>query len=207
MNDNAHGTSKPIFQDIFGASWTDLPAVMKKHYANRPYSSDVTTVEGLLDVQCSGPIKYLAPLFWFMGGIPPHNEQQVPVTVTFESQQNNTCFYFNRIFNFKSRKSYCFKSRMVQTKNNEVIEIMRFGLGWKMSYAWQNNQVTLSHKGYVLHLFGYYIPLPLTFILGAGNAHETAIDDRTFDMSVAITHPWWGKIYQYQGRFKLIDKS
>ncbi len=87
-----------IFETIFGKDWHDLPPVMRKHYANRPHSHDVTTVEGTLDVMCAGPIKFLAPLFWLMRGIPPHNEKAVPVTVNFKSDINTRYFHFNRIF-------------------------------------------------------------------------------------------------------------
>ena len=42
--------SEPTFKSVFGASWDDLPPVMKQHYANQPYSNDEVTVEGTLDV-------------------------------------------------------------------------------------------------------------------------------------------------------------
>ena len=50
-------SEEPIFKSIFGASWDELPSVMRKHYANRPYSDDITIVDGVLDVMCAGPIK------------------------------------------------------------------------------------------------------------------------------------------------------
>ena len=92
---------------------------------------------------------------------------------------------------------------MVPVEGNELIEMMKFGLGWKMAYLWQDNHVKLIHRGYVFKLFGHFIPLPITWLLGQGNATETAIDEHNFAMSVDITHPWWGKIYQYNGQFKV----
>lgn len=196
----------PIFKNIFGRDWDSLPPVMHKHYANRPYSDDMTTVEGTLDVMCAGPIKFLAPLFWLMCGIPPHTEKNVPVTVNFTSDKDSNSFHFKRIFHFKKCKEYSFNSRMIQVKDNEVIEIMRSGFGWRMRYVWEDNRVKLKHEGYIIHLFGRSIPLPLTFLMGEGNAEEVAIDDNTFDMVVTITHPWWGKIYEYKGRFKVKER-
>ncbi len=195
--------SEPIFKSIFGASWDALPPVMLKHYANRPYAKDKSTVEGVLDVMCAGPIKALAPLLWLMGGVPPHNERNVPVTVHFESDENSKFFIFNRIFHFKTCKPYRFKSRMMQVEGNEVVEIMPFGIGWRMLYLWQDGKVILKHKGYVWAVAGHMIPLPLTILLGAGHAEETPVNDDTFDMFVTITHPWWGKIYEYKGRFNV----
>ncbi len=201
--DNLNLKQEPTFKSIFGKDWDSLPPVMKKHYANHPYSNDVTTVEGILDIFCKPPLLWLSPLMKLLGQIPTFNENSVPVTVCFESDLNSKAFHFNRRFNFSDRKPYVFHSRMLQIKDNEVIEIMRFGLGWKMHYFWDGEKVILAHKGYALQLFGHIIPLPLTMLIGAGNAAEYPVDDNTFDMEVSISHPWWGKIYGYKGRFEV----
>ena len=96
---------------------------------------------------------------------------------------------------------------MIQVAGNEVVELMRFGIGWRMNYLWQDGKVILQHKGYLLNLFGLFIPLPLTALLGAGHAEETAVGDETFDMFVEIRHPWWGKIYGYSGRFRISGEA
>ncbi len=92
---------------------------------------------------------------------------------------------------------------MIQVENNEVVEIMRSGFGWRMRYIWQDGRVKLKHRGYIFNIFGCFIPLPLTFLMGEGNAEEIAIDENTFDMVVTVIHPWWGKVYEYKGRFKV----
>ena len=195
--------SEPTFKSIFSNGWDDLPPVMKKHYANRPYTDDETVVEGTLDVMCKPPLLWLAPLMKFMGQIPARNEQGVPVTVRFKSDKESKAFHFNRTFNFGGAKPYTFRSRMVQIRDNEVIEIMRFGLGWKMLYLWDGEKVVLQHRGYALRLFGHFIPVPLTLLMGEGYAEEIAVNDDTFDMITHIIHPWWGKVYEYKGRFKV----
>jgi len=199
--DNLNLKSDPIFKSIFGASWGDLPPVIKKHYANRPYTNDRVVVEGVLDTFCAGPIKWFAPLFLLIGGIPPHTENTVPVIVHFESDKETKAFHFNRVFHFKKIKPYHFKSRMIQIKGDEVVELMRFGIGWRMKYLWEDGRVKLTHKGYALSFLGHLIPLPLTALIGKGYAEEIPVDDNTFDMMVCITHPWFGKVYEYKGRF------
>lgn len=204
--DNLQLSNEPIFKHVFGEAWAHLPLVFRKHYANRPYTMDRATVEGELDVMCVGPLKWLAPFFWLMRTVPPHNEKAVPVTVHFDSSKNTQAFAFNRIFHFKQRKPYAFYSRMLRVKGNELVEVMRFGVGWHMEYAWEDGCVKLKHKGYVLHWFGHFIPLPLTFLLGEGNAEEKAVDDNSFAMCVQVTHPWWGKLYEYKGRFTVVKE-
>lgn len=204
--DNLNLESEPIFKSVFGDMWDNLPKVMHKHYANRPYSDDVVIVDGTLDVMCAGPIKFLAPIMKLLGQIPAHNEKDVSVSVEFKSDKDTKSFHFKRTFNFKNAKPYIFHSRMMQIKDNEVIEIMRFGLGWKMLYLWDGEKVVLQHRGYALYLFGHFIPVPLTLLMGKGYAEEIAVDENTFDMITHITHPWWGKVYEYKGRFEVKDE-
>jgi hypothetical protein len=128
--------------------------------------------------------------------------QNVPVSVRFESAPDSKAFTFNRTFHFSGMKPYQFKSRMLQLKDNEVIELMSFGICWKTSFHWEDDCVKLKHRGYALKLLGHYIPIPLTLLIGEGNAIEHPIDDDTFDMQVDVTHPWWGKVYGYKGRFQ-----
>lgn len=201
--DNLDLKSEPTFKHIFGESWQHLPPVLKRHYANRPYTQDITIVEGKLDVMCRGPLKLLAPIMKLMGQIPAHNERNVPVTVEFQSDMDTKAFHFNRTFHFKNMSTYQFRSKMVQIRDNEVIEVMNFGLGWKMLYSWDGQKVVLKHKGYALSIFGHIIPIPLDLIFGKGYAEEIPVDDETFDMMTSITHPLWGKIYEYKGRFKI----
>ncbi len=150
--------SDPIFKSIFGDQWDALPLVFKKHYANRPFTSDYVTVEGVLDVYCAGPIKWFAPLFRFLKGIPPCNEKNVPVTVKFRSCKDTRFFYFNRYFDFKKHKPYRFCSRMFQVEDNIVAEIMPFRVGWRIRYLFEDEAVLLKHYGYVLYIFGCFIP-------------------------------------------------
>lgn len=205
--DNLQLKNEPTFKRIFGETWDQLPPVIRKRYANRPYTDDRVTVEGKLDVMCAGPLNWLAPFFWLMGTVPPHNEKNVPVTVHFDSNKNTQAFAFNRIFHFRQRQPYAFYSRMLPIKNNELVEVMRFGIGWHMKYAWEDGCVKLKHKGYMLHWFGHFISLPLTFLLGEGNAEEKAIDDNSFAMWVQITHPWWGRLYEYKGQFTVVKEA
>lgn len=205
--DNLNLKNSPIFQEIFGPAWEGLPKVLKKHYANRPYSTDRVTVEGLLDVSCRSYMRFLRPFYRVLGSLPAVTENNVPVTVNFDSAPDTKAFHFKRVFNFADTMPYHFKSRMLQVSENEVVEIMRFGVCWRMTYSWDGKKVRLRHKGYALKIFGYYLPLPITPLLGRGEADETAVDDDHFDMNVTITHPLFGVVYSYAGSFKVIQQA
>lgn len=194
-------SQEPIFKPIFGDSWRNLPPVMHKHYRNRPYCDDVTTVEGRMDVICKW---YLRPMFWLLHTVPPYSETDIPVTVHFTSAPDSADFGFNRIFRFTGRKPFHFRSRMTQVTGSEVAERMRFGIRWHSNYCWDGRRVTLQHKGYSLQVGNVSIPLPVTWLIGRGDAYESPVDDQVFDMSATITHPLLGTIYQYRGRFTVM---
>lgn len=195
--------SEPIFQAVFGDDWSRLPRVMLKHYANRPFSEDVGSVEGHMDVMCKW---YLKPFFALLGAAPPFNAENVPVTVNFASNLEDETFQLRRVFHFENQPPFQFRSTMHRVEGNEVLEVLAYGLCWHSKFSWDGRRVILSHKGYSLRLFGTHIALPLTFLIGRSDAEEIPIDDDWFDMSATVTHPLFGKVYEYKGRFRIVKE-
>lgn len=200
--DNLGLAQEPTFKPIFGPDWEKLPEVLRAHYANRPYSNDEVVVEGVLDVECRSIMRLLAPLLRLMRQIPARTESNVPVTVRFRSEQHSRAYHFDRTFHFKSAP-YRFHSRMYPTGGDEVVEVMRFGLGWRMRYLWDGEKVVLRHAGYAIRALGHLVPVPLGLLIGEGYAEEIPVDKDHFDMMTRITHPWWGEVYGYRGRFRI----
>ncbi len=198
--------SEPTFKSIFADKWDELPDVMKKHYANRPYSDDINIAEGVMKVEGSALWKLLNPFSKLFGILVPYTGENIPVTVTFRSESDSNRFIFDRIFYFPGRAPYKFYSVLHPIKENEVCEIMNMGLGWRCEFSWEDKRVRLKHKGYVLKVFGRIISLPLTFLVGPGFAEEMPIDDFTFSMKMEIIHPWWGKVMGYSGQFRMVEK-
>jgi len=203
--DNLELKKEPIFKSIFGKSWDELPPVMKMHYANRPYTQDQNSVAGTVDVMCKAPLLWLSPILKLLGQIPIANEANVPVLVHFQSDMNSKSFEFNRSFSLSQKKPYKFRSRMHQISDDKIIEIMRFGIGWKARCSWDGEKVILSHEGFALQMFGHLIPLPLTLVMGSVYAEERPVNDNAFEMLTHITHPWWGRVYEYKGRFEVLS--
>ena len=194
LNDN-----EQIFKPIFGDSWNYLPKSIIKHYSNRQFTNDTTTVEGKLDVMCKW---FLKPFFYAFNAIPPYEQKDVFVTVNFKSSKDSKYFHLDRVFYFKNKQPFYFKSKMIQVKDNEVMEVMSGGICWHLYYIWDGKKVILKHKGYSFKFLKFQIPLPITWLIGAGNAQEIPIDDNSFYMSATIHHWLFGKVYEYKGHFK-----
>jgi uncharacterized protein DUF4166 len=172
---------------------------MQKHYAPRAGSGDVVRVSGHLDVKVA----------WFMRGaahltgmLVPYSGDNVPVTVTFTSCDDRS-FQLDRVFRFAGRKPVRFRSRMEHIGGNELIEFMRFGIGWKLACRWDGNKVILEHRGYVWRLFGVMVPVPLAWVIGRGHAEEAPLSDNHFSMWTHSRHPLFGQVFGYAGSFRI----
>lgn len=196
-------SSQPIFKNIFGKSFQHLPLVLQKRYSNRSHCNEKITVHGVLNIHTSLWMKLLSPALRLCGALVPYAAKNIHVTVKFESQPTSNTLCFNRTFNYNNKPPYTFASDWIPQQDGNLVEFMRFGLGWKMKCHFQNNKVHLDHVGFIWQIGKYQIPLPLHFILGTPYAYETAIDDTHFAMYFEIVHPLFGNVFGYQGTFTL----
>jgi len=192
------------FKSVFGIHWNNLPSAIKKRYANTPYSNDISKAEGIVDVEFSWLFKILSPFLKLFCILVPYRGKDIPIEVSYISKPNSKAVYFNRTFLFPNKKPYIFNANMLPTKDNEVIEFMNLGIGWKMNYTYDGERVILSHKGYVWRIFGLIIPIPLGIFLGKGYAEEKAISDDEFFLKMGLTHFLFGHLFSCKGKFKVL---
>ena len=141
------------------------------------------------------------------GALIPYSGDNIPVTVTFRCSDDGQSFHFDRAFHYPDHGTYHFRSKMVHLHANEMIEFIKFGIGWRLTYDWIGEKVILKHRGYVWRLFGLDIPIPLELILGRGYAEETAISDTHFHMWTHAKHPLFGEMLYYSGEFEVAEVS
>jgi hypothetical protein len=196
---------QPIFQPIFGEAWEKLPAVLRQHYADRPFCRDITFVAGEMEVIYSKLLIPIIPLFRLFNVLVPYQGKSIPVAVEYVSAPDSASFHLNRTFYFPGKKPYHFNSQMRQIKNSEVVEFMRFGIGWKMNYSYENDKVILKHKNYVLKIGKFLFPLPLNLILGTSYCEEIALSNQEFSMDLKMRHPLFGVMVVYKGKFKIVS--
>ncbi len=195
--------TEPIFKAVFGEQWESLPPVLQNHYSIAPYSEEQALAEGALDVWCHWLVK---PFFWILRSIPPYSEKHVHVTVRFASEPHSAAFCFNRVFHFTDRKPVHFRSKMLHEGMGHMKEKMRWGICWHSHFRWDGTRIIMQHAGYSLQWGKLSIPMPVSWLIGRSDAEEIAVDNTHFDMRVGITHPLFGKIYSYKGRFAMKGK-
>ncbi len=198
--------NQPIFESVFGNHWKNLPEVFHKHYANRPNSRDVSIAEGSMTIEYSGMYKLLSPLFGFLHLLPPGQAANIPVTVTYRSHPDSSAFELDRRFRYPNQQPYRFRTRMIPVQENVVIELIRFGFGWRMQYQFDGKKVILQHHGYVFRILNHILPLPLQWLMGKIHAEEEAVSTDTFRTFMTISHPLFGH-YTYNGVFKMMSQT
>lgn len=198
--------TKATFEAVFAEQWAALPPVLKAHYANRPFSHDRVTVEGVMDVEMAGWLKALSPVIRWARMLTPYAGRDVPVTVRFESERDSQAFVFHRQFRF-DKGEIVFHSRMIPTGAHEVIEYMTFGIGWRVAYSFDGQRVQMTHKNYVWRVFGRVLNLPkfIEPVIGRGMAWEEAVSEDEFIMRMELRSPWLGLLYAYGGRFRIAE--
>jgi len=194
----------PVFQQVLGADWERLGAVIRRHYFLRPYSDDRITVRGVMhQIHHSGVAKLLIPFGLLFGAIVPYRRKNVPIDVHYNCRRDDACIYWDRVFHLASHRDFHFRSHMARTQANEVIEFVRFGVGMRLVVSAEDGALVFRSAGYVWRLFGRYLPIPLGLLFGAAYVEERPIDDARFSMCMVIRHPLAGVLFRYDATFAL----
>ncbi len=196
--------SEPIYKVIFKGSYNNMPVVLKKRYSNRQYSKDILVFDGNMNIRFSKFFKILVPLLKLFKVFVPYEGTNIPTRVYAKSKEYSKSYILERHFNFSKHNPYIFCSKFTASKDNIIVEIVRFGIGLSYYYIFDGNKVKIKHKCYVWHIFGKFIPIPLSLLIGKVYAEERAIDENNFKLSLVIIHSCFGKILDYNGKFKII---
>lgn len=196
-----HNKGLPLFATVFGDDWQKLSPFMQKRFGNRPYSNDRLQVDGTMTIKGSRWMKLIKPLLKISGALIQQEGEHIPVTVIFKSDINSAKYHLLREFKFP--KPIYFNSYMVNTKKNIIVEYMRFNFGWRSKFSVEGDRVLMTHHGYVFRLFNMLIPMPIGLLMGSCNVVERQISQDSFRMEMSLTHFLFGKIYQYEGVFRI----
>lgn len=195
--------NSPVFLPVFAAEWDGLPEVFRKHYANRAYSRDTVLLRGEMQFEASRLARWLSPLLR-LGGMPPlFTESGVAATVQIASLPDRAAVTFSREFLRKGRKPLYFRTEMHPLGQGEVIDWTRGDSGWNAAFSIEGETINMAHRGYCGRLFGKRFHLPLEWLIGTCNAHETAEGDNRFSMRMEMRRRNGKLFYAYGGMFEV----
>jgi len=194
MNDKSE---TPFLQQVLGDAWHTLPGVLQRHYGG------VDGIDqGSLNV--SIPILF-RPFFYLLGllGVLVAQTGTGFATRVVRFQKDNRLFW-QRSIAAPANKPVEFNSQWILNGGGEFTEFVNPLLGLRMVAHTGNHQLRFEGRNFLLRLGRIQIPIPEWLALGHSEIVETAVNDSEFDMVFTLTHPLFGEIYRYWGRFSIV---
>lgn len=183
-----------IMKQALGSQWESLPASLKAHYQEGD-NSDI----GSMDISYPRLMQPYLSFLRLMGALVNQRGSNLPTTV--EKFMENGKQYWQRSINFPDGKVIYFKSYWVYAQNNELIEYVNPILGLRMAVSVVDQQLHYQGKHYVLKIGKLLLPIPEWLVLGHTTIVESGINDDKFEMDFRLTHPLFGELFRYAGRF------
>jgi len=192
---------EPLAKKALGeAAWNRLAEPVRRHYGLHCEADEAIALQGRMQV--TYPIGML-PLILsarLFGALVHLRGEDVIVTVQNHTQTQATGLFWHRTFGF-TRKNVIFKSRMEHLQDNEIIEYVRFGMGIRMYLSERDGALVFKSNGYLWKLGFLKLRLPDWLLLGNAEIIESADGAEGVALDFNVVHPWWGKTYDYNGRF------
>ncbi len=188
---------KSLIQQVLGDEWNHLPPALQAHYKYGA-AKDV----GHLDIEYPGPMQPLLNILYRLGALVNRSEKQVETVV--EKWIENDRQYWKRSIQYADGKVINFSSFWVAADSNQIIEFVNRFLGLQMAVQVLDNRLYYHGIKFILKLGLVYIPIPEWLVLGHTTIVEAAVDETHFKMDFRITHPVFGQIYRYAGKFEAI---
>lgn len=184
-----------LMQQALGEQWKQLPSALRTHYQTRS-----NTDTGLLDIEYPRAMQPYLSFLRLLGALVNRRGSAIPTTV--EKFMDGDVQRWKRTISFPDGKTIFFKSHWVHAGKNELIEYVNPLLGLRMAVHVEDGILYYEGRHYVVKLGKLLLSIPEWLILGHTTIVETALDENHFSMDFRLSHPLFGQIFRYAGRFK-----
>jgi hypothetical protein len=194
---------EPIVSRALGADWERLPEILRRNFALSPGTDCEVRLRGLMhEISYS---RFGSLFVWpgrVFGALVPYQGRNVGIRIDIRTHASDERFmYWQRVHFFPEHPEFVFASRMEYAGGDELVERVRTGLGMRMKASLADGVLKFESVGYEWNLFGRRLRLPNWLLMGKGVILERQTGPDEFEMRFAITHPWWGRTFTYNGVF------
>ncbi len=183
-----------LMQQALGAAWTQLPDSLKAHYQHGP-NVDL----GHLDIEFP---RWMKPYLWllhFFGALLTRSGKAVPTRVEKDVVDDRQLW--RRTISFADGETAIFNSFWVASGGNRLIEFVNPVMGLEMAVGTVGDELHYQGLRYVLRFGAVDISLPEWLVLGHTTIVERSLPTGGFEMDFRLTHPLFGEVFRYSGRF------
>jgi hypothetical protein len=198
-------STEPIFKQALQTQWDVLAPVIRAHYGLLPFTDQSLQLKGSMEsVTHSRSANLLIPFLALAGALVPYQGKDVPVEVLNHTRRDRSGLYWQRTFFFAGRTPFIFRSQMQYSGPQEITEFVRFGFGIRFEMVEKDGGIVQHDVGYVWKISRLSIPLPFSLLMGKTYIEEMPVSDTEFAMKMVLSHPVFGEMFQYNGRFTVI---
>lgn len=181
-------------QTALGDDFAKLPPALRAHYRQ-----GTTRDSGWLDISFPGAMRPWLRLLHRVGALVPRGGQRIATTV--DKQVAGERQFWQRTIRFADGDSVRFDSIWEPGENGTLIEYVNPVLGLQMQPYVVGEQLHYRGIHFVARLGGWRLPIPEWLALGHTTIVEQALDEQRFAMDFRLTHPLFGELFRYSGKF------
>jgi hypothetical protein len=190
---------KSLMQQVLGADWDKLPPALQAHYR-----FGTTTDTGSMDIEYPRFMQPVWSILRLLGALV--DRQGKSVTTIVEKRVVGERQVWQRTITYPDGQIVRFDSFWVAAGNAEVIEFVNPVLGLQMAPYVVGEKLHYRGVRFVAKLGPVSIPIPEWLVLGHATIIEEALDDTHFAMDFRLTHPLFGQLFRYSGKFEAASR-
>lgn len=190
---------KSLMQQALGADWDKLPPALQAHYR-----FGTTTDTGSMNIEYPRFMQPVWSILRLLGALVDRKGKEV-TTVVDKSVVGERQIW-RRTITYPDGRVARFDSFWVSAGNGEVIEFVNPVLGLQMAPYVMDSRLHYRGVRFVAKLGPVLISIPEWLTLGHATIVEEALDDIHFAMDFRLTHPLFGQLFRYSGKFEAASR-
>ena len=190
---------KSLMQQALGADWDKLPPALQAHYR-----FGTITDTGSMDIEYPRFMQPVWSILRLLGALV--DRQGKSVTTIVEKRVVGEHQIWRRTITYPDGQIVRFDSFWVAAGNAEVIEFVNPVLGLQMAPYVVGEKLHYRGVRFIAKLGPVTIPIPEWLVLGHATIIEEALDDTHFAMDFRLTHPLFGQLFRYSGKFEAASR-
>lgn len=186
---------KSLMQQALGDDWDKLPSALQAHYR-----FGTTTDIGHMDIEYPRFMQPFLNLLRIFGALVNRGGQRVSTMVEKSVVGNRQ--HWRRTITYPDGKVIYFDSFWVSAEQGQVIEFVNPVLGLQMAPYVAAGRLHYRGVRFVAKLGPVLLPIPEWMVFGHTTIVEEAVDENHFVMDFRLTHPLFGQLFRYAGKFE-----
>jgi len=190
---------KSLMQQALGADWDKLPPALQAHYR-----FGTTTDTGRMDIEYPRFMQPFLSVLRVFGALVNRGGQQVQTVV--EKSVVGERQHWRRTITYPDGRVIYFDSFWISAGHGQVIEFVNPVLGLQMAPYVTGGRLHYRGVRFIVKLGPILLPIPEWMVLGHTTIVEEAVDENHFVMDFRLTHPLFGQLFRYSGKFEAASR-